>query len=234
MKKESGNQIKLGVFVSVGLVLLIAGIYFIGKKQQFFHSTLSASCVFKNVNGLQEGNNVRFAGIDVGTIDYIEILSDTAVKVSMIINDDVQKFIKKDAVAAIGTDGLMGNKILTISPGNGSSEMIVDKDIIKTAQPAGIDEIVERIKTAVDTAQKVFNDLSAIMGNIRYGKGAVGKLFMDSAFAKKMDKTITNVEQGSKGFKQNMDAAKNSFFLRGFFKKKKEEEKKKNQKTGNE
>ncbi len=190
MKKESGSQIKLGVFVSVGLVLLIGGIYFIGKKQQFFHSTISVSCVFKNVNGLQEGNNVRFAGIDVGTIDYIEILSDTAVKVSMVINDDVQKFIKKDAV-------------------------------------------VERIKTAVDTAQKVFNDLSVIMGNIRYGKGAVGKLFMDSVFAGKMDKTITNVEQGSKGFKQNMDAAKHSFFLRGFFKKKNEEDKKK-QKAGNE
>ena len=226
MKKESINKIKLGVFVTIGIAILMAGVYFIGETKNLFSSTFTISAIFKDVNGLQVGNNVRFGGINVGTIQDIEILTDTNIKVVMIIDLTTQKFIKKDAKAIIGTDGLMGNKIMNVSPGTNKCKLIEDGDSIGTTIPVSFDELLLTFKKTVDNAAFITGDLAAIMGNIKTGKGTIGKLFMDTIFAENLDKTILNVKQGTKGFKQNMDAAQHSFLLRGFFKKPEDKKKK--------
>jgi phospholipid/cholesterol/gamma-HCH transport system substrate-binding protein len=220
MKKESINKIKLGIFVSLGILLLFVGIYFIGETKKIFSRTFKVSAMFKDVNGLQVGNNVRFAGINVGTIESVEIITDTVVRVDMIVDVNTQKFIKKDAKAIIGSDGLMGNKIMNISPGSNGQPQIEDNDIIGTTIPISMDDLLFKLKTTADNAAVITGDLAAIMGNIRSGKGTIGKLFMDTVFADNLDRTIINVKQGTKGFKQNMDAAQHSILLRGFFKKK--------------
>ncbi len=219
MQHESIHKIRLGVFVSIGIALLLTGIYFIGDTKKLFSNTFRVSAMFQNVNGLQVGNNVRFAGINVGTISDIEIITDTSVKVDMTIEVSSQKFIKKDAKAIIGSDGLMGNKILNISPGTNTAPEIKDNDMIGTTIPVNMDDMLLKLKSTVDNASSIATDMAAIMGNIRSGKGTVGKLFMDTIFAENLDRTIVNVKQGTKGFKQNMEAAQHSFLLRGFFKK---------------
>src|SRR5664280_2813890 len=116
MKKNTSNKIKLGIFTSLGIAVLILGIYFIGERQQLFRSTFRVSGVFKDVAGLQAGSNVRFSGVNVGTVENISIVSDTSVRVAILIDESTRKFIKKDALASIGSEGLMGNKILIIIP----------------------------------------------------------------------------------------------------------------------
>ena len=102
MKFTAANKIKLGIFVSVGVVVLILAIYFIGEKQQIFRSTFRLTGVFKDVGGLQIGNNVRLSGINVGTVENVSLISDTSVRVEVLIDEDTRQFIKKDAVASIG------------------------------------------------------------------------------------------------------------------------------------
>src|SRR5476651_878379 len=102
MKTTSGQKIKIGAFVVGGLIVVFLGIFLIGNKKNMFTSTFSVHGVFKNVNGLQIGNNVRFAGITVGVVDGIDILNDTAVTVTLTLNSDVKKFVKKDAKISIG------------------------------------------------------------------------------------------------------------------------------------
>ncbi len=233
MKTETSNSVKLGVFVIAGVILLIVAIYFIGQKQHMFSSVFRISGVFKNVNGLQVGNNIRFSGINVGTVENITIVSDTAVRVDMVIDEDVQKFIKNDATAIIGSEGLMGNKTINIAPGSMDESYIKDQGAIKTMQPVDFDEILGQLNATTQNAALITDDLSAIMNSIRSGKGTVGKLFMDTTLAKDLNQTIKNLRGGTKGFEENMDAAKHSFLLRGAFKKKKEdttEEKKENNK----
>jgi phospholipid/cholesterol/gamma-HCH transport system substrate-binding protein len=219
MKKEIIHKIKLGIFVSIGIALFVTGIYFIGETRKLFSSTFRISAMFKDVNGLQVGNNVRFAGINVGTIEGIEIITDSSVKVDMILDVKTQQFIKKDAKAIIGSDGLMGNKIMNVSPGTTGNPPIENNDMIGTTKPISFDEMLLKLKTTGDNAALITNDLAAMTGNIRSGRGTIGKLFMDTVFADNLDRTIVNVKQGTKGFKQNMDAAKHSFLLGGFFKK---------------
>ena len=112
---------------------LLSAIYFIGEKQQLFRSTFRLTGVFKDVGGLQAGNNVRLSGINVGTVKNIIIISDSSVKVGILIDESTRKFIKKDAVAIIGSEGLMGNKVLIINPGTGGKKEIENNDVIQTA-----------------------------------------------------------------------------------------------------
>jgi phospholipid/cholesterol/gamma-HCH transport system substrate-binding protein len=220
MQKTTNNKIKLGIFVSATIILFTLGIYFIGQRQQLFSNTFHVSGIFKDISGLQVGNNVRFSGINVGIIDDIHQVTDSTVSVGMIVNEDTRKFIKKNAKAIIGSDGLMGNKIILIIPGINNTTQIEDNDVIATAMPVSMDDIMLNLQVTTANAAKITNDLSAITQNIHEGKGTIGKLLMDSIMAENVAMALSNIKQGAGGFKQNMDAASHNFLLKGFLKKK--------------
>ncbi|MGA7722030.1 MAG: MlaD family protein [Ignavibacteriaceae bacterium] len=216
MKKDSTNKIKLGIFISLGIAVFIFGIYFIGERQQLFRSSFRVSGIFKDVGGLQAGSNVRFSGINVGTVDNINIVSDTSVKVEVLIDENTRKFIKKDAMASIGSDGLMGNKILIIAPGTGGKMEIENNDTIATVQPINMDDIMISLKTTIDNTSHITGDLSRITGTIQSGNGTIGRLLMDKSLAQSFDSTFLNLEESSAGFKTILNKAKTSWLLWGF------------------
>ncbi len=206
----------------MGLLLFTAGIYLIGERRQLFSSTFRVKGIYKDVGGLQVGNNVRFSGINIGTVENIEIISDTSVRVDMVLEEDTRKFIKSDSKAIIGSDGLMGNKVVNIVPGTSAKPPINDNDLIQTAVPVSMDEILYQLKITTENSSAITGNLFAITQAIRSGKGTMGKLFMDTVFAENLDQAILNIRLGTKGFEQNMDAAKKSFLLRGALKKRKD------------
>jgi phospholipid/cholesterol/gamma-HCH transport system substrate-binding protein len=216
MKKNTGNKIRLGIFITFGVMLFIIGIYFIGERQQIFRSTFRLSSVFKDVDGLEAGDNVRFSGINVGTIENISIVSDSSVRVKILIDENTRKFIKKDAVASIGSEGLMGNKILIINPGTGGKTEIQNNDSVLAIQPLNMDDILRSLKTTIDNTSHITKDLSKITSNIQSGKGTIGRLSMDQAYAQNIDSALINMKEGSAGFKALMDKAKKSWLLWGF------------------
>src|SRR6202035_4566449 len=112
MKTNAGIKWKLGIFIIVGMAILVSGLYYIGKQKNLFVSVFPVKAVFNNVSGLKVGNNVRFGGIAVGTVDGIQLLSDTSVQVNMNVKSEVRKFIKQDASASIGSDGLVGDRVV--------------------------------------------------------------------------------------------------------------------------
>src|SRR5690606_6259856 len=111
MAKRITNHLRLGIFVMAGLVFLVLLLYVIGKNQNLFGSTFVLKARFENINGLMSGNNVRFAGITAGTVNEVRVLNDTTIEVEMLIKNKMREFIKKNTVATIGSDGLMGNKL---------------------------------------------------------------------------------------------------------------------------
>jgi phospholipid/cholesterol/gamma-HCH transport system substrate-binding protein len=205
MKKKISHKVRLGIFISLGILIFILAIYFIGEKQQLFRSTFRLSGVFKDVAGLQVGNNVRLSGINVGTIDNITIISDTSVRVIILVDENTRKFIKKDAVANIGSEGLMGNKVLVISPGTGGKKTIENDDVITTSQPTDIDEILVSLKTTIDNTASITGDLAKISTNIESGQGTIGRLMMDKTWRQDIQATIINLKDGSVGFRTFME-----------------------------
>ena len=212
------------MFVIIGLVAFTSTIYFVGKQKNMFGSTFRLNSNFKNVSGLEIGNNVLFSGINVGTVSEIQLVTDTSVVVRLLIKKEVQQFIKSDAVASIGSDGLMGDKVLTISPGTNSKSIVKDNATIKSIQAIEMDEIMRSIKVSMDNASIITSELAEFTYKMNNGNGALSKLITDEKFANSLTKTLTNLQTGSKGLSENMEAAKHNFLLKGYFNKKKKAE----------
>ena len=224
MKNTTGNKVKLGIFVSSAVLLFVIAIYFIGNRQQLFSGTFHLSGVFPDISGLQVGNNVRFSGINVGIVKDIEQITDSTVRVDMQIEDRTQKFIKTDATAIIGSDGLMGSKLIIILAGIAGEEEISDNDFIQTERPVTMDDILENLKVTTGNAALITSDLAIIVANMREGNGTIGKLLMDTVLAENIGQMMVSVKEGAGGFKQNMDAAGHNILLRGYIKKKQKRE----------
>jgi phospholipid/cholesterol/gamma-HCH transport system substrate-binding protein len=200
MNKESGFQWKLGMFVIIGLVLFVSTIYFVGKQKNLFGSTFNLKSNFKSVSGLEIGNNVRFAGINIGTVSEIQLITDSSVVVVFVIKDEVRKFIKTDATASIGSDGLMGDKVLTISPGIASNKIVEDNDVIASKIPIDMEDVMGSVKKSVDNAGIITAQLAQFTYNMNNGNGTLSKLMTDKEMASSIKKSLLNLETSSNEF----------------------------------
>lgn len=199
MSKEPGSSWKLGMFVTIGLILFAATIYFIGKEKNLFGSTFHLVAQFTSAGGLKEGNNVRFSGINIGTVNGIT-LTDSFVIVDLVIKKKVQEFIKTDATAIIGSDGLMGDKVLTINPGSISKEYVKDGDFIQTKKAIDMDDIMASLKTNVDNAGIITAQLAEFTYKINNGNGILSRVISDSTFSNRLETTLANLQSTSSEF----------------------------------
>ncbi|CAM3550511.1 ABC transporter permease [Flavobacterium saliperosum S13] len=199
MEKTNAQKIKLGIFVLAGLTLFVAAVYFIGKKQNMFGQTSHISTVFNNVNGLQLGNNVRYSGINVGTVKDIEMINDTMIRVDMIINDKILPHIKTDAVATISSDGLVGNMIINILPGKGNAPNVKAGDVIKSFSKVRTEDILKTLSVTNENAAILTADLIKITKEITDGKGTVGMLLNDTSMANDLKETLHYLKITSQG-----------------------------------
>jgi phospholipid/cholesterol/gamma-HCH transport system substrate-binding protein len=238
MKTTAGQKAKIGIFTLVGFIILVIGIFVIGSKKNMFGDTFPVYGKFKNVGGLQVGNNIRFAGINVGTVEGITIMNDTTVRVDMRLQHRVKAFLKDDAVASIGSDGLMGDKLVVIAPGvNGTGDILEKNGQIMTTNPVEYDKIIAKVTNVVDNAQIVMTSLASISNEISGGKGSLGKLIYSDSLEQGLvgtvnaaHETMKSVKAGTQGFSENMTALKHNFLLKGYFKHKKKDAAKKEKK----
>jgi phospholipid/cholesterol/gamma-HCH transport system substrate-binding protein len=227
MPKDKSYKWKLGLFSIAALAIAVGAIYYIGKQKNKFGSVLHISAQFSSVSGLKMGSNVRLGGIDVGTVNGINLVTDTTVEVDMIVQRKVQKFIKKDAKASIGSDGLMGDKVIVITAGTPTTPVVAEGDTLGSHQPIETDAIMASLKTSADNAAIITSNLADISSRITQGKGALGKLLHDTSLSSNISSTMRNLNSSTHKLDQNMEAAQHNFLLRGFFKKKEKEKKKK-------
>ncbi|OQY95562.1 MAG: mammalian cell entry protein [Sphingobacteriales bacterium UTBCD1] len=317
MGKRTSSNFKLGIFVLSGLVFLILLLYMIGKNQSLFGSSFELKARFRNVQGLRAGDNIRFSGIQAGTVKEIKILNDSTIEVVMMIDSKMKKYIHKSAIASISTDGLIGNKLLNIIPSEEPAELVEDGDILKVRKtvdtgemlqtlsktnedvaviaahlkttverinnstaawkilndeslPENIHSLVANIRTATDKAKEMVNNLNTIVSDVKEGKGSLGAILTDSSLVKNLNEAILkiksvgedadslsaelsratlqvrsevtdgkgpvtallkdsamtknikeslyNIQKGTDGFNDIMNAIKKSFLFRGYFK----------------
>ncbi len=325
MAKRLVSNIKLGLFVMAGLLFLVILLYMIGKNRNLFGSTYLLKARFENVQGLVAGNNVRFSGIQAGTVKRLNILNDTVIELSMIIDTRFKPIIRKNAVVSIGTDGLVGNKVVNIAPAKVPAALAMPGDFLATRKSVNTDEMIQtlyntnndvaviaaslkttvqqinnsrglwdllndrsipqdirislaNIRQATGKAGHMANDLQNLVMDIKEGKGSVGALLTDTSFAYqlgnviikikevgeeadslandlavvakeannmlagintdinngkgpvhallkdsamviKLNASLLNLQKGTDGFNQNMEALKHNFLLRGYFRK---------------
>jgi phospholipid/cholesterol/gamma-HCH transport system substrate-binding protein len=162
MKNKKVDNAKVGMLVLAGLLFLVLTLYMIGKNRNLFGSTFTVRALLNNVNGLVPGNNVRFKGIDVGTVKSIEVASDTSIFVTMTIDKEMNQYIKKNALASIGTDGLMGNKLININSVSAPADPVDQNDIIQSLKPVETDEMLRTLNTTNNNIEKITHNLYEI------------------------------------------------------------------------
>lgn len=195
MPENKNNSLRVGFFIFIAFLFFIAAILVLGRKRNMFQPTIKISTVFRDVRGLQVGNNVRFTGIEVGTIVDISILSDTAVAVEMSMDKQVVPYIKKNSVATIGSDGLMGNKIVIILPGTPGTDNVKPDDILPSIEPIEMDDIISDIQNSSSKISQVADNLIEITEKINNGDGLFGKVFTDSDFSADLETSGKNIAE---------------------------------------
>ncbi len=318
MAKKVINSVKLGAFIIGGMLFLVLLLYMIGKNSNLFGATYKLKARFENIQGLVTGNNVRFSGIEVGTVKRIKILDDTTIEITMIIEKKMLKILRKNAVVSIGSEGLVGNKVVNIVPARIPGPLAAEGDILNTRKTVSTEEMLEtlsksnnniveitaglkttvqrinnsnalwsllndesiprdvrnsisNIRLATVKARNMADNLNAIVMDVRNGKGSVGTLLKDTSFAQNLNEAVLkiqavgneaqslaveikqvvtgiqkdintgkgtvnallkdslmtltintsleNIQKGTDGFNQIMEALKHNFLFRGYFKK---------------
>jgi len=242
MSDTPGRNIRLGVMVLAGIALLIITLYVIGKNENMFGSHFSLRARFRNINGLMVGNNIRFAGIQAGTVHQIRVINDTTIELELLLDTKLQPYIHKNALAAVGTEGLIGNKIVNVIPVPERSPVVEAGDLLASQRsvntddmlltldrtnrniaeitdglkltvsringsaalwnllndkriPADVRRSLANLRGATEQAQNMTADLHNITQDIRNGKGSVGRLLVDTAFAIQLDSAVVRIRQ---------------------------------------
>jgi phospholipid/cholesterol/gamma-HCH transport system substrate-binding protein len=196
MAKGTINNIKLGLFVLAGLFFLVLLLYMIGKNRNLFGATYVLKARFDNVQGLVTGNNVRFSGIEAGTVKKINIISDSVIEVTMIVQKKMKSIIKKNAFASIGTEGFVGNKVVNIIPSKKNAAPANEGDILITKRNFNTEEMLE-------TLYKTNEDVAAVAANLKItvqrinNSSGIWKLMDDTLIPHQIKQSLTNIKSAT-------------------------------------
>jgi phospholipid/cholesterol/gamma-HCH transport system substrate-binding protein len=226
---------RLGAFIIVTLAILVAGVFIIGNKQYLFSSTYRLQAQFSTVVGLDAGAEVRVGGVHSGSVRRIDLPKKPTDKITVLM--DLQRsthdIIKQDSVAAIQTEGLLGNEYVSISFGSAQGLNVKDGDLIASQPPLVIADLIVKTDAILDSSQAALQNvtvatasLKSITAKIDDGQGTIGTLINDKKMYTDLDQTtvgmrdtIVHAQAGVADFEENMEALKQNFLLRGYFKK---------------
>jgi phospholipid/cholesterol/gamma-HCH transport system substrate-binding protein len=210
----------LGLFVAVTLSILAAGVFLIGRRQFLLNSTFRVKAEFQNVAGLTEGADVRVGGLHEGTVRRIDLPGrpDGRVTVVMDLDRSTREIVRKDSVAAIKSEGLLGDKCVEISFGSVEASRLADGESIGGEPPLEMaalikktDQILDSTRDTVENLRTTTEQLQSISAKVNQGKGTVGALINDRT-------VYQNASAGAAAFADDMEALKHNFLLRGYFK----------------
>jgi phospholipid/cholesterol/gamma-HCH transport system substrate-binding protein len=191
MEQQNKNRVKLGAFVLIATILLLVGLYFIGSNKNIFRSTIKVSADFNNVDGLMSGNNVLFNGINAGTVSKVYATADTNIRVEFTIDEDLASFVGQNAIASIGTDGMLGNTLVNIVPGTSGGKPLQDGDILKAENPFKMDKALKKLMATGDNLEVISDNLKSV--SIKFNNSnSLWKLLADSSLANNVRSAVVN------------------------------------------
>ncbi|MDR3668541.1 MAG: MlaD family protein [Ignavibacteriaceae bacterium] len=196
------STLKIGIFITIGIAILVVAIFLLGDKNAMFKSTFDIKAYFKDIQGLRSGATVRLSGIDVGSVKNIRIVPDTTgrIQVTMSVVKDIQRFVKTDTRASIETEGLVGNKVVVLQIGSSNAEEVTNGGTIQAKEPLGFSAILAETQGIMEYTKDMTKNLADIIGRVNRGEGTIGKLLKDEklyndaqALTKQADQSLQSI-----------------------------------------
>jgi len=194
---ENKRSIIVGIFIFIGLVIFIAGVLTLGGKQKRFVSSITLKAIFNNVNGIQAGNNVFFSGVKIGTVSKINFTGNAQVEVTMHIEEASQKYIHKNSLAKLSSEGFIGNKMIEILGGTPDALQVEDGDQLAIAAALAPEDIMKTLQDNNKNILAITNDFKQVSSGMLKGNGALGALLTDSLMANRLRQMTVNLENAS-------------------------------------
>lgn len=194
--RSTSNHVRLGLFVLAGLGCLLLTLYLLGRQQSLFDRSITVHADFQNVAGLLPGNNVRLAGIPVGSVRKIYLLNDSTVRVSLRLNHDAERLLRNNAVATIGTDGLVGNTIINLTAQPAPAPRVRPGDVLPTHHPVGLDELFGTLQVSNKNLVGITQDLRQITSKLNNSQ-ALWRLLADEQLAAAARQSLRQVTAAS-------------------------------------
>ncbi len=192
--KENRRQITVGIFIFLGLVIFVLGVFTLGGQKKTFTKSISLNMVFDDIQGLKAGNNVWFSGVKIGTIKKIQFYGTSQVQVFINIDEEAHKYIHKDATASISSDGLIGNKIIVLTGGSTKLPFIEDGDQLTVSTALSTDEIMKTFQVNNKNLVDITNDFKTLAKSLVDGKGTAGTLLSDEEVANNFKAIVANLK----------------------------------------
>lgn len=192
-KGKHTRAVVLGIFIFLALVIFVAGLFVMGGQQRTFGKTVTIKALFSNVAGLKNGSNVLFGGVKVGMVKNIELQGANKVLVEMEVYRESQKFIPKNAVVRLGSDGMIGNKVLEINGGNPETGFIQNGSFLQTGQSSSMEEMFGLLQLNGNNLLQITDDLKQISRKVLNGEGSVGMLINDPSIANNVQSLLNKL-----------------------------------------
>ena len=202
MKTLKNNKpVTVGIFIFLGLIILIVTVFTLGGQKKTFVKSFTINAIFNDVGGLLPGGNIWFSGVKVGTVKKISFSGNAQVQVIMSIEKDAQSQIHKDAKAKIGSDGLIGNKIVIIYGGEASTPQVEKNDFLKVEKALSTEDMLATLQANNKNLLEITNNFKSISKKIDSGQGTLGSLLNDPALANKLNATANDLQATIANFK---------------------------------
>jgi phospholipid/cholesterol/gamma-HCH transport system substrate-binding protein len=195
---KNKQAITVGFFVAIGLVILIIGIFTLGGQQKTFAPSINVTAVFNNVSGLQKGDNVWFSGVKVGTVKSLDFYGRSQVKVTMHVDKKAREFIRKDALAKISSEGLIGSKIVVLYGGTEPAGAIAGGENMQVEEALNPEDIMATLQTNNKNVVEITTDLKAVSKRLANGEGSLGAMLRDETLYKDLQSTVANLHKAAR------------------------------------
>ena len=193
-KMKTNRPVVVGIFVVLGIAILVATIFTLGEEKKTFVKTFTVNAVFSDVSGLLPGANVLFSGVKVGTIKKISFYGDSQVLVTMNIEGAVESHIHKDAKAKIGSDGLIGNKLVVIYGGTRTMPQVEKNDFLKVENGLSTDDMMATLQANNKNLLDITNTFKSITRKIDSGNGPLATILNDPNMSRKLTSSVDNLQ----------------------------------------
>lgn len=196
MDKRTGQNITLGLFVTAGILILVVSLYLIGRNQSMFGSTFHVRARFRNVSGLQAGNNVRLSGIQAGTVGKVTVLDDTTIEVDLMVEEEMKPFIRNNSLVSIGNEGLMGNKVVNITPAKIPGALATENTLLPSKADINTDQMIESFSNVGGNVEVISGELVNTVNRINQSR-ALWSILNDTVMSAELHSAITNLRMAT-------------------------------------
>ena len=199
MQEKKSTLMSVGVFVSVSFLVAMVSVLFVGKKQSLFERMVPLKAHFTDIVGLRHGATVQLSGLNIGfveSVDFSNDVSNPGVEVLLKVNKKFKDRIRTDSVASIQTQGLLGDKLIYISPGSDASPPLSEGGMLQT-------EVKPGLTTLVQEANKGFQELGAASHSLKL---AFDELASEPENKKRFGQILDNMDAASADLKSILDS----------------------------